>query len=376
MRSPLRFLAGRSLVTRLLATQAIVLVAGLAVCSAVAILVGPPLFHQHLQQAGHTVQSPELDHVEDAFTSANAIALAVALVTALMIALAVSVYLTRRIERPLTALAEAAGDVAHGRYTHVVTSGIGAEFDQLAIAFNQMADRLNSVEDNRRRLLSDLAHELRTPVTTIEGYLEGLEDGVVAWDDDTALVMRDQAGRLIRLVEDINDVSRAEEGRMLLERHDASLPDLVWYAYAAARDQYARKGVNLMGDPHTGAGCVVSVDPQRMAQVLSNLLANALRHTPAGGTVQLQAQAGPKSVTVAVIDNGDGISVDALPHVFERFYRGDTARDRNHGGSGIGLTISRAIVEAHGGRLVARSSGPGQGAEFVIILPASGPRGG
>ena len=363
-------LTRRGLVTRLLVTQAIVLVAGLVICWGVAIVVGPPLFHQHLQQAGHTTQSPELDHIEDAFASANFIALAVALVTALMIALAVSVYLTRRIQGPLTALAQAAGDVARGRHVHVSASGIGAEFDQLAVAFNQMADRLDSVEDTRRRLLSDLAHEMRTPVTTIEGYLEGLEDGVVEWDEDTASVMRDQAGRLIRLIEDIDDVSRAEEGRMPLELHDAAVSDLIWSAAATFRDRYARKGVNLLTDPRRGDGYVVRVDGQRMAQVLSNLLTNALRHTAPGGTVQLRTRADTDSVALTVEDNGEGIPADALPHLFERFFRGDTARDRDHGGAGIGLTISKAITEAHGGELIARSDGPGMGSEFTVILPA------
>lgn len=371
MTPPLRWLSRQSLVTRLLATQALVLVAGLGVCSIVALLIAPPLFHDHLLQAGAEQQSPELDHVESAFTSANLIALAVALVTALLIALAVSVYLTRRIRGPLTALAQAADEVAAGHHTRVQVSGIGAEFDQLAVAFNQMADRLNSTEDTRRRLLSDLAHEMRTPVATIEGYLEGLEDGVVQWDEQTAGIMQDQTGRLIRLIRDIDEVSRAEEGRMRLERRDAPVSDLVWNAFAAARDQYSRKGVNLIADPSDGAGQTIHVDSQRIGQVLSNLLTNALRHTPAGGTVELQAAPTPQTVTFTVNDNGDGIPGEAIPHIFERFYRGDTARDREHGGAGIGLTISRAIVEAHGGCLTGRSDGTGRGSRFTVVLPSA-----
>ena len=369
MKGLLNALARRRLVTRLLVTQAIVVFAGLLVFWSVALLVGPPIFHQHLQQAGHTTPSPELDHIEGAFASANFIALAVALVTALLIALGVSSYLTRRIQAPLAELAHAADEVAHGRHVQVVASGIGVEFDQLATSFNQMADRLDRVEETRRRLLSDLAHEMRTPVTTIEGYLEGIEDGVVEWDDDTAHVMREQAGRLIRLIEDIDDVSRAEEGRMPLECHDVAVPDLLWNAVAAARDQFTRKGVNLLTNPPNAAGCVVRVDGQRIGQVLSNLLANALRHTPAGGTVIVSSSAVPEGVHITVQDNGEGIPATALPHLFERFYRGDTARDRDHGGAGIGLTISRAITEAHGGRLTAESGGPGTGARFTISLP-------
>lgn len=157
---------------------------------------------------------------------------------------------------------------------------------------------------------------------------------------------------------------------MPLELHDSAVSDLIWNAGAAFRDRYARKGVNLLADPRRGAGYVVSVDAQRMAQVLSNLLANALRHTAPGGTVQLSAQVATDSVTLTVHDTGEGIPADALPHLFERFYRGDTARDRDHGGAGIGLTISRAITEAHGGRLAAYSDGPNMGAEFAVVLPA------
>lgn len=369
MTSPLVFLTRRRLVTRLLVTQALVLVVGLLTSWVVAAAVGPLLFQRHLQQKGDPTPYGEVPHSQDAYASASLIALGVSLVTVLLIALGVSVYLTRRIQRPLTELADAADDVAHGRYVRVPASGIGAEFDQLATAFNQMADRLDHVEDTRRRLLSDLAHELRTPVTTLEGYLEGLEDGVVDWDEQTAQVMREQARRLIRLIEDIDDVSRAEEGQLPLEPAETRVADLLWSASAAARDRYARKGVNLGIDLQGAEGRSVVVDAQRMGQVLANLLGNALRHTPPGGTVELTAQPRGEQVTVVVTDNGDGIGAEQLPHLFERFYRGDSARDRDHGGTGIGLTISKAITEAHHGRLVAESAGPGQGARFSVVLP-------
>lgn len=369
MNSPLAVLSRRGLATRLLVTQAVVLVAGLATAWLVATLVGPPLFHRHLAQGTHSALVPELNHVEDAFASASVISLAVALATALLMALFVSIYLTRRIQKPLGALARAAEDVSQGLYVQVPASGIGAEFDQLATAFNHMAKRLDTVEDNRRRLLLDLAHELRTPVTLIEGYLEGLEDGVVRWDSDTAHVMREQTDRLIRLIEDINEVSQAEEGRLPLDLDEVSASDLSWTAAAAMREPYLRKGVNLLENTGSVGGVCLLADRQRIGQVLTNLLTNALRHTPAGGTVELEVTRDEHTVAFSVTDNGEGIAPEHLGAVFERFYRGDAARDREHGGSGIGLTISLALARSHGGNLTASSAGLGHGATFVLTLP-------
>ena len=363
------FLSRRALVTRLLLTQTLVLFVGLFLAWGVDTLVGPPLFHRHLQQGGHTLPEREMDHIEAGFASASLIALVVALTVAMAFALVMSVYLTRRIQRPLDELARASRDVARGRHVQVPTSGIGVEFDQLATAFNQMADRLNHVEDTRRRLLSDVAHELRTPVTTLDGYLEGLADGIVDWDAETAQVMADQTSRMIRLIEDIDDVSRAEEGRMGLETAPAAAADVLWAAAAAARDRYSRKEVHLVVDTDSAAGVVVAVDAQRAAQVMANLLGNALRHTPAGGSVHLSAASSGNEVRLVVRDNGEGVDPAQLPHIFERFYRGDTARDRDHGGTGIGLTISRAIARAHGGDLMAHSEGLGRGSTFVLTLP-------
>lgn len=364
------FLSRRALVTRLLLTQTLVLFVGLFIAWLIDTMVGPPLFHRHLQQGGHTLPDRELEHIEAGFASASLIALVVALTVAMAFALVMSLYLTRRIQGPLDELTHASREVARGGHVQVPTSGIGVEFDQLATAFNQMAQRLDHVEDTRRRLLSDVAHELRTPVTTLDGYLEGLADGIVDWDAETAQVMSEQTSRMIRLIEDIDDVSRAEEGRMGLETAPAAAADVIWTAGAAARDRYTRNEVHLVVDTQSAAGMTVAVDTQRAAQVMANLLGNALRHTPAGGSVHLSARRSGDQVELVVTDNGEGIDPGQLPHVFERFYRGDTARDRDHGGTGIGLTISRAIARAHGGDLTAHSDGVGQGSTFVFILPS------
>jgi signal transduction histidine kinase len=365
--TPLR---DRGLATRFFTVQALVVAASLAAAVVVASLVGPPIFHDHLVMAGHSENSPELLHVERAYRDTSLITVAAALGTALVCALVTTFWLARRVRGPLGRLTEAARTMAAGRYdARVPAVGAGTEVDQLAEAFNTMAARLQRTEDTRRRMLSDLAHEMRTPISVLTVYCEGLQDGVATWDETTSQVMNEQLSRLTRLVEDIDDVSRAEEGRIDLDRTEEPVGDLARAAADAHREAYAAKGVALDVDVDDEAG-LVEVDRQRMGQVLGNLLTNALRHTPPGGTVTVRATGhGPHRAVLAVTDTGDGIAADRLPQVFERFWRGDTARDRDHGGSGIGLTISRALVEAHGGTLTAASPGPGAGAAFTVELP-------
>ena len=360
----------RGLASRFFLAQAIVVAAGILAAVAVASLAGPAIFHEHLIMAGHAENSPELLHVERAYRDAGLIVLGVALGTAVICAAAVTWLFTRRLRRPLAALTEAARGVSRGRYdTRVPALGAGVEVDAVAASFNTMAERLERTEELRRRMLSDLAHEMRTPISVLTVYCEALQDGVAQWDEATGELVTDQLGRLTRLVEDIHDVSRAEEGRIELDRAPHFVEDLLRTAVEAHREAYAAKGVHLVLSPGD-AGGAVEVDRQRIGQVLGNLLTNALRHTPPGGTVTVSATAhGAHRLALIVADTGDGIAAEHLPQVFERFWRGDTARDRDHGGSGIGLTISRALVEAHGGTLSVTSSGPGAGSVFTVELP-------
>jgi signal transduction histidine kinase len=361
----------RRLSTRLLLAQGVVLVASILTAALVAAIVGPSLFHRHLIEAGHAPNSPELKHIEDAYQTASVISLGVALLIALTCALAVTWYLTTRLQRPLEDLTEAAEHMSAGQYAARVHVGdAGPELNSLGEAFNAMAERLESVEDTRRRLLSDLGHEMRTPVATLGAYLDGLEDGVVAWGSEPAGVMRQQTERLRRLAEDIQDVSRAEEGRLDLEPEVQPAVEVLRSAARSSGAAFADKGVDLRVAA-TDPTLSVSVDPERFAQVLANLLNNARRHTPAGGTVTLAAARVGDGVAFTVKDTGDGMTADQLQHVFERFYRGDHARDRERQGSGIGLTISRAIVTAHGGTLTASSPGPGAGSTFTAVVPAA-----
>jgi signal transduction histidine kinase len=362
---------GAGLAGRLLLAQSLVLLAGALTAWTIAATVGPHLFHEHLARANLGSTSAQSLHTEEAYQSANAISLSLALLAALVAALGVSVYMTRRIGRSVATIASAASEVAGGHYdVRVPGPGLGPEFDALASGFNQMAERLGSVERTRRRLLADLGHEMRTPLATLEAYLEALEDGVATLDDGTAELLRAQTRRLSRLSEDISSVSRTEEGQVRLDLRPTQPDAVVTAAADAVADAYEAKDVHL--DTDIAAELPeLTLDPERMGQVLGNLLDNALRHTPAGGTVTISATSSRKTggVALSISDTGEGIPAEHLPHVFERFYRVDTARDRAHGGSGIGLAIAKALVQAHGGQLTATSPGTGQGSTFRILLP-------
>jgi two-component system, OmpR family, sensor histidine kinase BaeS len=359
-----------SLAARLLVAQTIVLLTGTVTAWLIALAVGPTLFHRHFAQA-NVGTTPALNHhAEQAYQSANAISLSLALLTALVVAMAVNVYIARRIGRSVATIAEAASDVAGGHYDiRVRAPGLGPEFEDLASGFNQMAGRLRSVEVSRSRLLADLGHEMRTPLATLDAYLEALEDGIATLDAPTASLLRSQTRRLARLSEDIGTVSRIEEGQVGLQIRPAQPAALLTAAVDSVTEAYRAKGVRLVVEPSFGLEAV-QVDPDRFGQVLGNLLDNALRHTPADGTVTVSARSSARGGTeLAVADTGDGIPAEHLPHVFERFYRVDSARNRDQGGSGIGLAIAKAFVEAHGGQLSVTSAGTGQGSVFRIWLP-------
>lgn len=361
--------AGWRLGTRLFVAQAAALVAIVVTAGLVAAIVGPPLFLQHLIEAGHPTDAAEVPHIEQAFADAGVLSLAAGLLVASVCALAVTWYLTGRIGRPLGTLTRAARGMSTGNYqARVKVEGAGPELATLARAFNQMAEQLGNTEATRRRLLSDLAHELRTPIATLSAHLEGLADGVTVWDDSTLRILTNQADRLARLARDLDEVSRAEEGRISLDLSEQPLSSLVGHGVDQMRQRYDDKSVTLSA--RTDDTDVV-VDPQRIAQVFANLLTNALRHTPPGGRVTVTGGRQADMVAITVSDTGDGMTSEQLSHVFERFYRGDSAREADKAGSGIGLTIARAIVEAHGGSLSAVSDGLGAGSTFIVTLPVA-----
>ena len=356
--------------TRLLIAQSLVLVAGASTSWLVAAAVGPSIFNDHLHQAGVSHTPAETRHVEEAFGSAMVISLVVALVVALAVALAVTWFFTRRVQRSINAVTQTAAQIADGRYrTRVRSPGLGAEFDLLASRINRLAERLEEVEQTRRRMLSDLAHEMRTPLATIEAHLEAIEDGVREADAQTLAVLKTSTDRLDRLARDIGAVSRAEEGRLDIALERVRAADIVDAAIESARVKAEKQGVKLTSRVEAPADEVL-VDPARIAQVMGNLLDNAVRHSAAGSIVTVSCRrTDTRWIDLAVVDAGDGISAEHINHVFDRFYRADTARNSAQGGSGIGLTITKALVEAQGGYISVSSRGPGHGATFTVHLP-------
>jgi signal transduction histidine kinase len=358
-----------SLLGKLLAAELAVIVAGGVTLALVALLVAPTLFHRHVREALGFVPPTVMHHLDEAFGQSLTVALGLAIAAAALTAAAVSWLLASRIVQPLGDLAGAAAQLSQGDYTARVTVRGDDELALVGRAFNEMAGSLASAEQRRRRLLSDLAHELRTPLATIDAYVEGLADGVVAAEPSTWRLLRSETGRLNRLGEDIAKVSRAEERQLDLRLQPTRPTMLLEDAAAAARQAYEAKSVALELD--TDDGPLVSVDRDRIAEVLANLLDNALRHTPTGGTVTLSARGDDGAALLVVSDTGDGLERGELERIFERFYRSDQSRSRDRGGSGIGLTIARALVEAHGGALWAESDGRGAGSRFICRLPAA-----
>ena len=316
----------RSLGAKLLAAQVLVIVAGSLTLAVVALAVAPGLFHYHARMALGTIPADTARHLDEGLAVAMLVALGTGTAVALLTAVAVSALLARRIVRPIGALARAAERIAHGRYTaRVPQGGSGDELAMLSGAFNTMAEALETSEQRRQRLLADLAHELRTPLATIDGYLEGVADGIMPADEQSWQVLRAETARLGRLVDDLNAVSRAEERQLELRLARWEPAKLVTAAVQAAAVAYQAKGVALVErvDPHLPR---VAADPDRIGEVLANLLGNALRHTPSGGRVEVAATRPDRDVELAVTDTGEGIPPELLERVFERFYRVNRAR--------------------------------------------------
>ena len=266
-------------------------------------------------------------------------------------------------------MAAAASAVSEGRYDIRVTpQNLGEDFDALSGAFNRMAAQLQAIDTTRRQLFGDLAHEIRTPVAVLEACLEAVEDGIRTLTPDTIAMMRDQSRRLVRFAGDLGALAQAEESAATMSFTHLDVADVITRTAAAVADRYHTKDVSLSTDL-AAARHDVWGDPQRLTQVLVNVLDNALRHTPAGGHVDVGTDIDGPHLIIRVSDDGDGMDAAHLPHVFERLYRADTARDRDHGGSGLGLAIAKALVDAHGGHIGAASAGPGTGATFTIGLP-------
>jgi two-component system sensor histidine kinase BaeS len=296
-------------------------------------------------------------------------ALRYAALTAVIVAVVLSLYLSRSVTAPVSAMSLAAQRVAEGHYDERVQVRGEDELAKLAIHFNQMAEKLNQIEAMRRRLIGDVSHELRTPLTAIKGSMEGLIDGVLPATPETYGQIHAEADRLNRLVDDLQELSRVEAHAYQLDLRPLDVAWLMQIVIKRLASQAELKRISLTAELSPDLPRLLG-DEDRVVQVLTNLVANALQYTPENGKVTIAAKRVNNEVQFSVWDTGIGIQPEHLPHIFDRFYRVDKSRSRRTGGgSGIGLTIARALIEAHGGRLWAESAGEGQGSAFYFTLP-------
>lgn len=296
--------------------------------------------------------------------------LLIAAASAVVAGLLTSAFLAREILRPLTQIATSSQRITEGRYSERVTVPSSTELAAVATNFNQMAEALEHVEQARVALISNVMHELRTPLAGLEGYLEGLIDGLFTKEPETFAQMSQEVARLKRLVNDLQALSKVEAGQIALHIDVFDLTPLLARVVSQLRPQAVAQCLELV---HTSdqPQVMVCADPDRTAQILVNMLGNAIRYTPEDGCITITCASVGHSVEVSVQDTGIGIPAEALPYIFERFYRVDRSRARRSGGSGIGLTISRHLAWAMGGDLTAASPGEGQGSTFILTLPAA-----
>jgi histidine kinase len=362
-----------SLTWKLMASYLIVIVVGMITLAVAAESAIPTAFNRHLlgmqQMMGQQMGGHQM--VGDLFTNfrlAVTEALLIATIAALISAVLVSLFVSWRVVTPIRQMMQASRHVAAGHYRERVPVASRDELGQLAASFNQMADDLEQTEAMRRDLIANVAHELRTPLFSIKGYMEGLLDGVIPAQAETYQQVYREADRLQRLVSDLQELSQVEAGAFELQHQPVALQDLIQQIAARLHPQFEGKGVSLKLDLPATLPAVLA-DEDRLSQILVNLIGNALQYTPTEGVVTIAAQTEVNTLRVTISDTGIGIPAEHLPRLFTRFYRVDKSRSRAGGGSGIGLTIARHLVEAHGGQIWAASEGADRGSTFGFWLP-------
>lgn len=356
---------------RVVLSHVLVALAGGAVTFLVVRLATPAFFDRGVMgMDGAGMMGRGQGRLQEVVSSSVTTGLIVGIGAALAVAIAASLVMTRRLLRPVQEVRTATRRIAAGDYGHHVQLPPEEELAGLAGDVNSMADRLEETETRRVRLLSEVAHEMRTPLTVLEGTVEGLVDGVFDPTPETLRSLAGEVARLGRLADDLGSLSRVEEHRLELVTEPLDLTALVDSAVHRAAGRMRSAAVETDTE-HTASPLVVEGDEQRLGQVLDNLIANAIRAMPDGGHLTLTTTMDRARAVVTVADTGVGLETSDLDRVFERFYRvpGGPTGTRADSGSGIGLTVSRGIAEAHGGSLTARSEGPGRGATFVLTLP-------
>jgi signal transduction histidine kinase len=287
-------------------------------------------------------------------------------IVAVILAALLSFLLTRTVLRPLSQMNEVSQRIAAGDYTARVEVRSHDEVGQLGHAFTRMADNLEKIERLRRTMVVDLAHELRTPLTSLRGYLEAIDDGVVTPSTETLRILQDEIMRLVRLVESLNQLTKADAARAYLERQEVDLPALIGQALELDRFEFGSRGIDVE-TAFPDAPLSVTADRDKLFQVLRNLTQNAWQYTPTGGRLRVAVALEPRSVTVSFANSSSGLSDEDLPLIFERFYRAEKSRSRESGGAGIGLAIVKELVEAHGGTVGVERDG--SDVRFWFSLP-------
>lgn len=330
--------------------------------------MGEGMGHDHMMGGPATTVQAVNQELKANFRKAVNSALLKAGIAAILAAGAASWLVSQQITRPLRQVAAASHHIAEGHFERRIPLRRKDELGELVGSFNDMAARLAATESMRQQLIADVSHELKTPLASIKGYMEGLQDGVIAPTPETFEIIHHEADRLQRLVHDLQELSRVEAGAFQLDRHATDAAPLVKAVAARLAPQYADKNVTLVADPPPLLPKLLA-DQDRVEQVLTNLLGNALQYTPSGGSVTVHLTPVDSMLRFSVQDTGVGLTAEDLTRVFQRFYRVDKSRARRSGGSGIGLTIARYLVEAHGGQIWAESAGPDQGSTFHFTLP-------
>ena len=351
----------RGIATRIALAALASVAIGLAILVVGVLVVGGQLFTELMMKAGSSAEHARAMYDESVTTVVIA-----AVVVAALASIGLAIVMARMLARPLREVGAAARRIAEGDYAARVPRRGPEEIVSLADSFNQMAAALEEQERMRRDFIANAAHELRTPLTNLQGYLEALRDGVIVPDRATYESLWDEAERLVRLSRSLDSLAEGDAA--------ASPPELVTIDLAAA----VRSAVELAQPAIERAGLGLSVDvpdilparanPDQLAQVLANLLSNAVRYTPSGGMVGVRAERRPGDLLVSVANSGEGIPAEDLERVFERFYRVEKSRDQAHGGAGIGLAIVKQLIEASGGRVGAESA-EGR-TRFWFSLPA------
>lgn len=354
--------------SRFLLSHLVVMAVGMIALATIGRIYAPRLFIVNVKQiiGPFTVRQSQTRLVQE-FNRAWTEGMLVSVLVGGATAGGLSYLLSRRIVKPLLQIERSTQNLAAGDLHERVPSSEIPELNRLANSFNRMAAELEGVEQRRRELVSDLTHELRTPLTIVEGYLEGLADGTIESDADIYLRLANETRRLKRLVNDLQDLSKLEAGYLPIHTQEFDVRPLLKTLIERFSTQILDpEQLSLVLDIPNQLPLVMA-DPERIEQILVNLLGNALRYTTEGQIV-VTAYTQNRSLWIAVEDTGQGIAEDDLPHVFERFWRADRSRDRNSGGTGIGLAICRRLVDLQGGQIQVESR-LGHGSTFRFSLP-------